>query len=350
MPFNATQLTLGSNYQLENYSTTDPIDQVNYDHPLMKWLVANKVETAGGNAYYNEKVRITNDSNYQNYFGDDQVSYNRKDSVKLAKFPWANFHDGFGINEDELAANGIIMVDSEEPQEVSGAEKFQIVNLMKENFTTLKLGAQENFSLEIHQDGSANAKAIPGLDYLVSTTPTVGVVGGIDAATATYWRNNASMAIAATVGTLTNQMEIMWRACMLYGKRAPDKILAGSAFIDKYRQEFQATIARQAQTGGKALNSADVATTDLYFHGVPIEWDMDFERLDAILGAITYPWTKRCYFLNSNSIKLRPMKGHWMVNRKPPRMYDRYVYYFAVTSKYRLTVNQRNSMAVLSVA
>lgn len=350
MPFNAMQLTLGANYQLENYATTDPVDQVNIDHPLMKWMVANKIETAGGNAYFNEKVRIGNDANYQNYFGDDQVSYNRRDTIRLAKYPWYNFHDGFGLNEDELAANGITMVDSDEPQTVSDAEKFQIVNLLKENFDVLKLGAQENFSTEIHLDGSTNSKAVPGLDAIVSTTPAVGTVGGINAVNATYWRNNASLSIAATAGTLTAQMEIMWRACMLYGKRMPNKIIAGSTFIDKYRAEFAATIIRQAQVNGGPTRKMDVGTEDLYFHGIPIEWDPDFERLDTLLGAITYPWTKRAYFLQSASLKLRPLKGHWMQNRKPPRMYDRYIYYFAITSKYRITANQRNSMAVLSVA
>jgi hypothetical protein len=137
---------------------------------------------------------------------------------------------------------------------------------------------------------------------------------------------------------------------MLYGKKMPDKIFAGQAFLDAYRNEFARTIVRQSQVNGGPTAKMDVATDDLYFHGLKVEWDPDFDRLDGILGAITYPWTKRCYFLNSKAMILRPLKGHWMVNRKPPRMYDRYIYYFAITSKYRLTVKQRNCMAVLSIA
>jgi hypothetical protein len=350
MPINATQLALGANYQLEAYAANDPVDQVNTTHPTMAWLVSHKQVTEAGNTYFNEKVRIGNDSNYQNYYGDDQVSYNRKDTVRLAKFPWANFHDGFGVNEDELAANGITLTDDKDATLEKG-EKSTLVNIMKENFETLKLGVQENFALEVLLDGTSNTKAIPGLDFLVSTTPSVGVVGGIDAATSTYWRNNASMAISlATPGNLTTKMEQMWRACMLYGGRAPNYIPVGQAFLDAYRAEFAATIVRQAQVGGGPTQKMDVATVDLYFHGIQLTWDPDFERLDALLGAITYPWTKRAYFLNSEDMKLRPLKGHWMVNRKPPRMYDRYVYYFAITSKYRLTVRRRNSMAVLSIA
>lgn len=350
MPINSSQLALGANYQLETYTTDDPVDQITRERPFFDWLMANKVNTAGGNAYYNEKVRISNDANYQNYFGDDQVSFNRRDPVRLAKFPWYNHHDGFALNEDELVANGITYTDDANAV-VSGAEKFQLVNLLKENYTALKEGVQEQFDIETHLDGSQNAKAVPGLDALVSTTPTVGTVGGINAANATYWRNSADMAIStATAGNLTNHMETMWRACRLYGGLTPNKIFVGQYFLDKYRAEFQATIVRQAQTGGRAMSAADVATEDLYFHGIKLEWDPTFEALDTLLGAITYPWTKRAYFLNSKTMKLRPISGHWMVNRKPPRMYDRYVHYFGLTSKYRMTINKRNANAVLSVA
>lgn len=349
MPLTANQLALGANFQLEAYASNAPVDQINTEHPTLKWFIAGKEPSVGGNAYFNEKVRISNDSNYQNYYGDDQVGYNRKDTVRLAKFPWANNHDGFGINEDELAQNGVTMTDDTSATPTPD-ETVAIVNLMQENFDTLKLGYQENLALEVLQDGTANTKAVAGLDLLVSTTPSTGVIGGIDASVATYWRNNASLAIASTAGLLTTRMEVMWRACMKYGKMMPDTIKCGEAFLDAYRAEFNATIQRTAETGGRAMKAKDTGTEDLYFHGIKLEWDPDFEALDTLLGAITYPWTKRCYFLNSKAIKLRPLKGHWMVNRKPPRMYDRYVYYFAITSKYRITIKQRNCHAVLSIA
>jgi hypothetical protein len=351
MPMTAAQLAIASNYQLEFYTESDPVDQITRERPFLDWLLANKVNTAGGNAYYNEKVRIANDSNYQNYYGDDQVSFNRRDTVRLAKFAWYNHHDGFALNEDELVANGIITYTDDANAVVSGAEKFQLVNILKENYTALKEGVQEQFDIESHLDGSQNAKAVPGLDHLVSTTPTTGTVGGINAATATYWRNNASMAISlATPGNLTTKMEQMWRANRLYGGMTTTDIFVGQAFLDAYRAEFQATIVRQAQTGGRAVAHADTATEDLYFHGLKLVWDPTFEALDTLLGAITYPWTKRAYFLNRKTIKLRPISGHWMVNRKPPRMYDRYVHYFGLTSKYRMTINKRNANAVLSIA
>lgn len=355
MAITQAQLDAGANRQLETYATGDPVDQVNAERPFLQWLIANKVETSGGNEYFNEKVHVSNDANYQNYKGDDQVSYNRRDTVRLAKFPWSNFHDGFALNEDELAANGITMTDSGEGSEVTDAEKFQIYNLLKQNYADLKMGVQEKFDEETHLDGSQDPKATNGLDYLVSTTPSVGTVGGIDAAANPYWRNNANLNIStATAGNLQSEMEETWRACATYGKSTPNKIFAGSKFIDAYRQDLNATNARQvvirAGSGSPGAPALDGGTGDLFFHGVQVEWDPTLDMLEAQYGPTTIPWDKRCYFLNSKHLKLRPLRGHWMVNRKPPRMYDRYIHYFGMTSKYRMTTNKRNAMAVLSIA
>lgn len=353
MPITAAQLALGANYQLEAYAAGDPVDQVNTAKPFMKWLVSKKQETVGGNEYFNEKLRRSNDSNYQNYSGDDQVSYNRKDTVRLAKFPWANFHDGFGLNEDELARNGIILTDDAEAT-MTDHEKVAIVNLLKENFETLKLGVQEEFDLELHLDGSQDPDAVVGLDSLVSTTPAVGEVGGIDPALASnaYWRNNINLAInTGTAGNLVQEMEETWRECTRYGGSMPDYIMVGAAFLDAYRRDSLNTIERHVNGAGvsKGGVALDPSVTKLYFKGVELVWNPSFEALDDLLGAITYPWTKRCYFLNSRHMKLRPLQGHWMVNRKPPRVYDRYVHYWGMTSKYRLTINKRNAHAVLSI-
>ena len=75
--------------------------------------------------------------------------------------------------------------------------------------------------------------------------------------------------------------------------------------------------------------------------------------LRSVLDALESPailWEKRCYFLNTNRLNLRPIKGHWMISRRPPRVYDRYVHYFALTAKAALTTGKRNAHAVLSVA
>jgi hypothetical protein len=350
MPLNQAQLINGANYQLEAWVKNDPVDNVDKKRPLLKWLTDNAKPGVYGNGIINEKVRISHDSNYQNYTGDQQVTYNRRDTDRKAPYQHYEAHDGFSLNETDLANNGIVMTTDTESTPTE-AEAIQMVNILKENYDVLKLGFQENIDIEFHLDGSANPLSVPGLDAIVSTTPATGTIGGLDASVYTFWRNTADLGIVTTTaGTLTNEMEITWRACTTYGGMEPDFIVCGSKFYDAYRKDANLMQNRQViVTGTKAVN-ADSSTDNVYFKGKLVVWDPTFDALDALLGVITYPWAKRCYFLQSKSLKLRPFKGRWMVMRKPSPMYDRYVHYWGLTADYGITCNQRNTMAVLSIA
>jgi hypothetical protein len=349
MPFSTQQLAIGANYQLDYFAKNDPIDQVNVERPWLKKLIEQKQNAPAGQQFYVEQIYISNDANYQNYFGAQQVTYNERDGIRQARYAYYNFHDGFGLDEDRLAANGITLTDDSEAV-VSEAEKFQLTNLLKTCYTQLKEGVHDGLHEELLRDGSYSANAAPGLDALVSTTPNTGVVGGLDAATQTYWRNNAALNIAATAGLLTEQMEIQWRACTRFGGSAPDFIMASGAFIDAYRKDAKSEVDRQIIVPGKGGTMLDSSVSGVFFKGVPIVWNPVLDILDAKYGTPTIPWAKRCYFINTKHIKLRPVTGHWMVNRRPARVYDRYVHYFGMTSKYRLTMNKRNAHSVLSIA
>jgi hypothetical protein len=357
MPFTTEQLAYAGNAAINYFLKNDPIDQVNVARPLIKKLMEGKKPYVGGLQYVVEQLRYSNDSNFQSYFGDTQVSYNRKRTLQQAKYTWGSFHDGFGLNEDELAQNGIVMTD-DKSSVPSEAEKVQLTNLLQENTETLKLGFQENFDYMLHRDGSQSATNIPGLDLLVSTTPTVSqTIGGLDQSIYSWWQNTAITAISTgTAGNLTDQMELGWRNATRYGGLAPDFILVGEVFLDAYRKDAKLTVNRTVfMDGAKAVPTqldtsvGEGIRTGLYFKNVELIWDPVMTVLDG-LDSPTISWQKRCYFLNSKFLKLRPIQGHWMINRTPPRVYDRYVHYFALTAKAALTTGKRNAHAVLSIA
>jgi hypothetical protein len=356
MPFTQEQFAYGANAAINFYMKNDPIDQVNVARPWIKKLMEDKKPYVGALQYVVEQLRYSNDSNFQSFFGDTQVTYNRKRTLQQAKYTWGAFHDGFGLNEDELTQNGIIITDdrSNTPSE---AEKIQLTNLLQENSETLKLGFQENFDYMLHLDGTQSATNIPGLDLLVSTTPTVSLtVGGLDQSVYTWWQNTAITGInSGTTGLLTQQMEIAWRDCTRYGGYAPNYILCGELFLDAYRTDAKATVNRTVfMKNGKAepteldTSVGEGIRTGLYFKNVELIWDPVMTVLDG-LYAPTIPWEKRCYFINTKFLKLRPIQGHWMINRTPPRVYDRYVHYFALTARAALTTGKRNAHAVVSI-
>lgn len=348
MPFTAEQLIRGADYTLDTYMQNDPVDQITTDRPFLKWLIENKQERSYGNGSDHEAIRVANDSNYQNYFGADQVTYNERDPARQTEWNYFNWHDGFHFDEDRLKANGIAITDAGDASP-DAIEKERLLNVLDESYTALKEGAHDAFGLEVLQDGSQSTKAVPGLDHLVSLTPATGIVNGINSATATYWQNNVSLSIAAA--NLIEELEQMWRACTRYGGQKPDKLFCGEAFLDDYRVQAGQTINRQIDGMGNAKGgvSLDASVSGLFFKGIPLVWDPTFEALDAELGAITHPWTKRCYMLNSKTIKLHPVKGDWMRKRKTQRLPDRYVYYFGLTSKQGMKINKRNANAVLTL-
>ena len=200
-------------------------------------------------------------------------------------------------------------------------------------------------------DGTQSTDAIAGLDALVSLTPTVGTVGGIDRSVAAnaYWRNNVSTGLTTTTstGTILNQMEVTFRQCARNGGR-PDLIIAGSTFIDGYRNFVLGTYGRM-DFGPSNTKRVEGGTAVLTFQGVEVQWSPEFQELDSRFAPST-PWEKRCYMLQSDHITLRPLQGHDMVSRKPPRAYDRYEYYWGLTWRGALTMNRSNGHAVLALS
>lgn len=344
MAFTAEQLVTGANYSLATYQKKEPIDQVNIQHVTLDWLIRNKEVSTFGNGSFKEPLFISNDANYQNYSGADQVTYNERDPARWTDFTYYSHHDGFWFDEDRLIAAGIHLSDSADSVPTT-AEKESLVNLLTQSYRALKNGIQANLAMELLRDGSQSTKACPGLASIVDPTPATGTVGGINAANFTYWRNNANLAfIAANVVT---EMQETWDASVRYGGKRPTFIPVGLAFMDNYRAVANAAVTRQI-TNTRGGATIDPSTGDLFFKGVPLIHDPDFEALDTLLGTTTQ--TKTAYFLNADSIKLRPLKGEWMRDRKPERLPDRYVHYFAKTSKYGLTSNQRNALGVMSIA
>jgi hypothetical protein len=353
MPFNSEQLAYAGKHAIDFFLKNDPVDNINTERPLLNALVKGKKNYAGGLQYVVEQLRKSNDSNFQSYFGDQQVTYNRKRTLEQAKFEWGSFHDGFGLNEDELAQNSITLTD-DRGASPSPDERARLTNLLNENMATLKEGYQEGMDLMLHRDGSSSATDIVGLDGLVSIDPT-NTVGGLSGAANTWWQNQAPTAVAASA--LIQRLEETWRECIRRCKTSPNFILVGSDFLDVYRAQASETVNRQVTLGGPQGNmqSANLDAgvgmghrTGLYFKGVELIWDPVFDELDA-LDAPASTWAKRCYMLNLRHLCLRPITGHWMVSRNPPRVYDRYVHYWALTSKASLTTNQRNAHAVVRI-
>lgn len=352
MPFSAQDLIDAGKVGIDYFLAKKPVDQIALERPILKALQGKKKEAPGAKQYVVEQLRARYSSNFQWFNGSSIVTYNRRQTIEQANFAWRSCHDGFALDEDRLAQNGITVTDDHSnPSTPTQAEKIQLTNILEEQTEVLRLGFQEQFSYALHSDGTSSTDAITGLDALVSLTPTTGTVGGIDRSVAAnaYWRNNAATGLTTTTttGTILNSMESSWRSCIRNGGR-PDVIVAGSTFIDGYRSFVLTTFGRM-DFGPSNTKRVEGGTAVLMFQGVEVQWSPEFLELDARYAPST-PWEKRAYFLNTNTITLRPLAGHDMVSRKPPRAYDRYEYYWGLTWRGALTMNRANANAVLALS
>ena len=365
---------------LQNYLKNKPIDQVATERPLLKALMAKKKSWGGGKENIVEQIR-TGYGNYFEWFGDgtkntsETVGYNTRDTVRQAYFPWNSAHDGFTFSEDYLLGNGILIGDSQSPRNSGDASLVQLTNVFNEAMEVLRLGFEKVLDQSLHLDGTVAVggnpgtitKTLNGLDFLISFDPRTGTVGGIDRAANEYWRNNFDVGAGLNTfddttpdgigsGTLLAQMHTMWRECQKNGG-SPDFILAGTDFIKSFEIAADAKLDRYAIQPGTAnapwnmdpsLEIKDSGTfTGLFFQGIPIIWDPVFDDIDAISGSTpsngtSVLWKKRCYFINTKHLTLRPIEGNDMIARKPPRAHTSYNYYWGMTWRGGLTANRMN--------
>jgi hypothetical protein len=348
MPISAGDLQELAKVSLDEYLRNMPVDQIATERPLLKKLMAGRKTFLGAKQNIVENVRKTYGSNFNWAYGEDAVVFNKRNTTEQASFPWRRAVDGLYLDYDRLFGNGIKVREGERgAYKLEQNEKVQLLNLLDEQMESLKEGFMQKLDLELHRNGTADADAIVGLDVLVSTAPTTGTVGGLDRATATYWRNNAQTGIStASVGTLAQAMEVNWRKCIKNGG-SPDFILAGGDFIDAYRKEI--TVTNNANAGAVKTLDAGVGSgvnTGLYFKGVEIIWDPQFEELQTLETA-TVSWNKRAYFINTKFMKYRDDDMDIVT---PVRPHDTLAMYAMVNLRCALSISRANAHAVLAIA
>lgn len=348
MPISNSDLQELAKVSLDEYLRNMPVDQIATERPLLKKLMEGRKTFLGAKQNVVENIRKTYGSNFNWAYGEAAVTFNKRNTTEQAAFPWRRAVDGLYIDYDRLFGNGIKVREGERgAYKLEQNEKVQLLNLLDEQMESLKEGFMQKLDFELHRSGAASTDAVTGLDALVSIAPTTGVVGGLDRASATYWRNSAETAISTgTVGNLASRMEYQWRKAIKHGG-SPNFILAGGKFIDAYRKEI--TVTNMADAKNVKTLDAGVGSgvnTGLYFKGVEIIWDPSFEDLDA-LETPAVEWEKRCYFLNTKYLKLRDDDIDIVT---PIRPHDVLAMYAMVNLRLALSLSRSNAQAVLAIA
>jgi hypothetical protein len=276
MPFTTQEITDAGKIGLDFYLENNPVDQVAVERPLLKALQGRRSpppapSSTSSSSSVTAISRTSSGSTARRSSPTTSAS-----STTRRRYAWRSAHDGFALDEDRLAQNGIIVIDdASKAGNASDAERIQLTNLLEEQTEVLRLGFEEKFSQALHIDGTQSTDAIGGLDSLITLTPTTGTVGGIDRSLAgnVYWRNNVATGLTTTTttGTIVSNMETQWKKCIRNGGQpissSPARPSATATATSSSTPTVASTTARASRRRSRAVRRSPRTSTACRFSG-----------------------------------------------------------------------------------
>jgi hypothetical protein len=111
MPFTAQDISDAGKIGLDFYLANSPVDQITWSVPCSRPSGQEEGRPRAPSSTSSEQLRKTYGSNFQWFNGSQVVTYNRRQTIEQANYQWRSCHDGFALDEDRLAQNGIIVID-----------------------------------------------------------------------------------------------------------------------------------------------------------------------------------------------------------------------------------------------
>lgn len=185
---------------------------------------------------------------------------------------------------------------------ISGLEQLQnsgenaIIDLLASRIKNAERTLMNNIASDCYSDGTADGgKQIGGLQLLIDSTPSTGTVGGINAATWSFWRNIASAPSGApTSSTIQGRMNDV-ALQLVRGTDFADLIITDTTYYGIYLSSLQAI---QRITSEE---NAGAGFTSLRYFGAGNAADV---VLDGGVGGACPANTM--YFINTNYLHFRP--------------------------------------------
>ena len=370
MAFTATEIANIANSALDFYFNRGGMfEQTIQAKPLLALMEKGKKTFPGGKSDISLAVRGA----YGDGSGNDVVKgYTHNDTVgfytpatnKRVAFPWREHHIGLTLTQTELKTDGISVVDTngEGTSEHSKRELTVLVNLLESKLSDLGEQYARSMNRLLWADGTADAKAIAGLQSIVVADPSVGTCGGINRATAgnEFWRNRARTAAFGTKvtatpslsafgggvvtsnvadgGALLQALQKEYLQLIRFGGK-PDVCFAGSDLIDALTKERRAN-GYYSMSGFSG--SQDVSVGDIILPGgTKVQYDPTLDDLG---------FAKRMYWFDSKAIFLMAMENEWRKDHTPARPANQFVLYRSITSTGQVIGTQMNSSLVLDIA
>lgn len=359
MAFTAGELSNIANASLDfYYNKGDTFKQSIQAKPLLRFLEAGAKSFPGGKGNISLAVKGdygaggTND-HVVGYTHNDTVSFYTPANIKRVNFPWREHHIGLTLTHTELKIDGISVTDDQGDGATlsnhSDRDVTVLVNLLQDKLEDFGEQYARSMNALMWGDGTADAKALAGMQAIIVDVPTTGTLGGL-ARTNTWWRNRSACPAFGTAGgrgaitssptnggALLTFMQQEYRQLIRFGGR-PNKCLAGSDFITAMETEIRAN-GNYSMTG--YTGTQDGSMGQLKFGSTTIEYDPTLDDLNR---------SKFAYWWDPRHIYLMKEDGEWDHRFTPARPYNQFVMYKSMTHTGQMVAQQVNSALVVAIA
>ena len=360
MPFTAAEMANIASSLIDYHEKGPALAQSIQDRPLYDKMRSSQKTFPAAKEFITTAVKGDYTTTNQGYSHDDTVQYKNPANTKRAQYPWKEIHCGISCTETELKSEGISVLDENgsETSEHSERELVVLTGLLSEKIDDMNEGSASDFNEMLWNDGSQDAKEVPGILSIITDNPSVGTVGGLSGATLPWWRNRsftssyqsgAGFTGTATDGRITSAvanggallqfLQEEWRQLRRFRGARRTCWLAGSDFISALETELRAN-GNYTDNGFHSKKTADGAMAEVSFKGNTIMYDPTLDDKG---------YAKRLYIIDTDGIRLRPMDGEDWKQRNPARPAQQYVLYRAKTWTGGLDCKRRNGNGVYEI-
>jgi hypothetical protein len=235
--------------------------------------------TLEGGEKISEPLAYAENSNGMWYSGGETLAIAAQEEFTAAEYAWK-----------QLAVAIVNTGLETDVQNVGGKRRFDLV---KERIKNARRTMANLVAVGFFSDGTGSGgKQLTGLQAAIAKTPTTGIYGGINRATATnaFWRNKFTDTGAdPSATTIQGLMNTMWYSLIRGGDR-PKLLITDSNVMGAYEASLQAN---QRFTDAKM---AELGFENIKYKSAPVVMD----------GNCT---TKTLYFLNTDFLHVRVAEG-----------------------------------------
>jgi hypothetical protein len=308
-------------------------DQISNENVLLAWLNSKARVTLDGGTVIRRPLLFAFNDTVGSYSGYDIIDTTPQEGMGWAEFPWAQHAGSITISGEEVKKN-------------RGAA--QLINLLQAKVDQLKLSVADDLNAMLYADGTGNSqKDMIGLKGIVSNgtqnaaAATNVNLGGIDAATNTWWKSVVrTAAVDLTTFDGVQAMNNVVNTIRVNRSKVDIELTTQAVF-----EAYEALAVPNVRFND--LKLADLGFMGLAHKAAEITFDPDAPATGTINdGTVTISGGGAIFFLNSERLEFVQHEESWLTPTDFVRPYNQDAKVALILSMGNLITDSRRSHGI----